>query len=202
MGLRQMLSEELRNLVFGEAKSSDEAVARLSKQPPWDLVILAIVLPGKDGFYVLEEIRRLYPSTRVLLLSMQTDSNVALHARQLGAYGYICENAGRADLLRAVKHVLAGKKYFRNLPSPESHVEAAPLHAGLSTREYEVLLAFVAGKRPGQIATDLGLSIKTVSTYKRRLLDKLGLRSIADLVRYAIDHRLSADDQPFQVSGQ
>jgi DNA-binding NarL/FixJ family response regulator len=189
-GLKQMLSQEYRGLVFGEAKSSDEAAVRLARQP-WDLVILDIAIPSKDGFYVLQDIRCRHPSTRVLVLSVHADPQYAARAEQLGASGYVCKNAGRADLLRAFKSVLAGKRYFADLLSPGTLAETVPGHACLSTREYEIMLAFAAGKRPGEIAAELDLSAKTVSTYKRRVLNKLGLKSTAHLVRYVIDHKLS-----------
>ena len=189
-GLKQTLSHEYRSLVFGEAKSSDEAAVRLARQP-WDLVILDIAIHGQDGFYVLQDIRRCHPSTRVLVLSMHADPQYAARAQQLGASGYVCKDADRADLLRAFQTVLAGKKYFANLPSPGTAAETLPGHAGLSTREYAVMLALVAGKRPGEIAAELHLSVKTISTYKSRLFNKLGLHSTADLVRYVIGHKLS-----------
>lgn len=189
-GLKQLLSQEYRGLVFGEAKNSNEAAVRLARQH-WDIVVLEIAIPGKDGFYVLQEIRRRHPSTPVLVLSMHADSQYAVRCRQLGASGYVCKNAGRVDLLKAFKAVLAGKKYFKDLPPPGTAVETAPGHVGLSAREYAVMLAFAAGKRPGEIAADLNLSAKTISTYKRRVLDKLELHSTAELVRYVIDHGLS-----------
>ena len=189
--MKQLLSQEYRGLVFGEAKNSDEAAVRLLARRHWDLVILALAIPGKDGFYVLQEIRRCHPSTRVLVLSMHTDPQYSVRARQMGASGYVCKNAGRADLLRAFKTVLAGRKYFENLACSGTGVETVPGHAALSAREYAVMLAFAAGKSPGEIAAELNLSVKTISTYKCRLLDKLGLHSTADLVRYVIDHRLS-----------
>jgi DNA-binding NarL/FixJ family response regulator len=189
-GLKLMLSQEFRDLVFGEAKNNDEAALRLAKRS-WDLVILDIALPGKDGFYALQEIRRRHPSMRVLVLSMHADPQYAMRARQMGASGYVSKNAGRAELLRAFKSVLAGQKYFENLPSPGTTVKTAPERAGLSTREHAVMLALAAGKSPGEIAAELNLSVKTISTYKCRILDKLALHSTAGLVRYVIDHRLS-----------
>jgi DNA-binding NarL/FixJ family response regulator len=189
-GLKLMLSQEFRDLVFGEAKNNDEAALRLAKRS-WDLVILDIALPGKDGFHVLQEIRRRHPSMRVLVLSMHADPQYAVRAQQLGASGYVSKNAGRAELLRAFKAVLAGKEYFEALPSAGTSAETVSGHAALSARENSVMLAFAAGKRPGEIAADLNLSAKTISTYKRRVLDKLELHSTAELVRYVIDHGLS-----------
>lgn len=185
-----MLSEEYRGLTFGEAKSGDEAIIRLIRQP-WDLVILGLSILGKNGSYLLQEIRSHHPTTRVLVLGTQADSQYCLRAHEWGASGYVGKNAGRADFLRAFKKLFAGKKHFENLPSQGTAVEPTTRYGGLSAREYSVMLGYLAGKRPSQMASDLGLSVKTISTYRRRLLDKLGLDSTADLIRYAIDHRLS-----------
>ena len=189
-GLKQVLTEEYRSITFGEARTADEALAHVSKQP-WDLIVLDIGIPGKDGFYVLHEILQRRPRTRVLMLSIHADPLYAVRARQIGALGYVCNDAGRSDLVKAFKNVLAGTAHYDASLPPRSAVPPAVDHASLSAREYKVLLAFAAGKRTGEIAAELNLNIKTVSTYKRRLLDKLRLRSTADLVRYVIDHQLS-----------
>ena len=122
---------------------------------------------------------------------MQTDHGFSVRAQQMGAYGYVYKNASRADLFKAFKSVLGGKKYFVDPLVPQKTVEAVARHADLSNRECGVMLAFAAGRRVNEIAADLNLSVKTVSTYKRRLLDKLELHSTADLVRYVIDNQLS-----------
>jgi two-component system invasion response regulator UvrY len=190
LGLQQMLSEDYRGLTFGEAKSGDEAVILVMRQS-WDLVVLGISILGKNGFYVLQEIRSRHPNSRVLVLSTQADPQYSLRAQEWGAYGCVWKNASRTDFRRAFKNVFAGRKHFENVPSQGAATKTVPRHGGLSAREYAVMLGYVAGKRPGEMAVELGLSIKTVSTYKRRILAKLDLDSIADLVRYAIDHRLS-----------
>jgi DNA-binding NarL/FixJ family response regulator len=187
-GLRQLLSQEYRGLVIREAATAEEAETWLAKRH-WDLVILAVALPDKDGFYVLQEIRRCKASTRALLLSMDTEPENVIRARQMGASGYVAKNAARADLLKAIQTVLAGREYFQGFTF--TGPEAEPRHDELSTRERGILLALAAGKRTGEIAAELNLSVTAVSTYKRRVLNKLGLHSTADLVRYAIDHRLS-----------
>ena len=189
VGLQQVLSQEYHGLVFGRAKSGDEAALRLSRQP-WDLVILGSAVPGNERFSVLQEIQRLNPSARVLILSSRADAEHVVRAWQLGASGYLGKSAGRAELLRAVRSIFAGQKHFPRLPPQVWAGETAPGHTRLSTREYGVMLAFVAGKSPSEIAAELHVSVKTISTLKRQLLDKLGLHSIADLVRYAIDHNL------------
>ena len=189
-GLKQVLSQEYRDVVFGEARTADEALAQIKAQP-WRLVILDVSLPDNDGFFVLGEIRARRSEAAVLVLSMHGDSVDAARSRQLGAAGYISsKGCGRSDLLTAFKSVLDGKKHFSG--SICRGVDPSPaLHRNLSAQEWKVLLALAAGGRTGGIAAELGLSAKTVSTYKRRVLDKLGLKSTADLVRYVIDHKLS-----------
>lgn len=190
-GLKQVLGHEFRDLAFGEAQTSDEAIAQIHLQP-WRLVILDIGLPDKDGFFVLQEVRARRPETPVLMLSMHADSLYAARSLRLGAAGYVSKSSGRATLLKAVKTVLEGKQYLsesirRGIGNPKS----VALHADLSLQECKVMLLIAAGRRTGEIAAELNLSAKTVSTYKRRVLNKLGLRSTSDLVRYVITHKLA-----------
>jgi DNA-binding NarL/FixJ family response regulator len=190
-GLKRLLSHEYRDLAFGEARTSEEALAQFKAQP-WRLVILDIGLPDQDGFFVLQEIRTLRPEAAVLMLSMHPDSLYTARSLRLGAAGYVSKSSERSTLLKAIKSVLDGKTYFsesirREVDNPRS----SPLHADLSTQECKVLLAVAAGRRTGAIAAELNLSHKTVSTYKRRVLNKLGVTSTADLVRYVIDHKLA-----------
>ena len=191
LGLKQILSHEFRDVVFGEAGTAKEALAQVAAQP-WHLVILDISLPDDDGFSVLPEICARRPQAAVLMLSMYADPFYAARSLQLGASGYISKSPGRSDLLKAVRSVLDGKKYFsesvlRGVDEPGP----AALHTSLSAQEYKVLLALAAGKRAGEVAAELNLSAKTVSTYKRRVLNKLGIESTAGLVHYVIDHKLS-----------
>jgi DNA-binding NarL/FixJ family response regulator len=120
------------------------------------------------------------------------DSQYAARCLQLGASGYISKSSGRSDLLKAVADVLDGKKHFSESVRREARsLGPAAFHANLSAQEYKVLLALAAGRRTGDVASDLNLSAKTVSTYKRRVLNKLGIESTAALVRYVIDNKLS-----------
>lgn len=190
-GLKQVLSHEYRDIAFGEARTAEEALAK-TKAQRWRLVILDIGLPDKDSFFVLQEISTRRPEAAVLMLGMSPDSLYAGRSRHFGAAGYVSKSAGRSDLLTAVRNVLDGKKYFSEsiLRGVDGQGSIA-LHANLSAREYTVMLAVAAGKRTSEIAAELNLSDKTVSTYKRRILNKLGLRSTSDLVRYVIYHKLS-----------
>ena len=126
------------------------------------------------------------------MLSMHTDSLYASRSSQLGAAGYISKSSSRSDLVKAVRNVLEGRQHFaesacRGVDSPGP----AARHESLSAQEWKVLLALATGRGAGEIAADWDLSVKTVSTYKRRVLNKLGLKSTVDLVRYVIDNRLS-----------
>jgi len=200
-GLKQVLSSEYRDVVFGEAGTAERALAEIKAQP-WRLVILDISLPDEDGFFVLREINAHRPETAVLMLSMHADSLYAARSLKLGAAGFVSKSSGRSDLLKAVRSALDGKKHFSE--SIRLGVDPSPaLHASLSAQEWKVLLALAAGRRTVEIAAELSLSGKTVSTYRRRVLNKLGLKSTADLVRYVIDHKLSyetcVNDWPLPV---
>jgi two-component system, NarL family, invasion response regulator UvrY len=176
LGLKQVLSHQFRDVVFGEAQTAAEALAQIQAQP-WHLVILDVSLPDNDdASSVLREVRVRRPQAAVLVLGMHSNSQYAARSLQLGASGYVSKSSGRSDLLKAVSNVLDGKKYFS---------------AELSAQEYKVLRSLAAGKRTSEVAAELNLSAKTVSTYKRRVLNKLGIGSTADLVRYVIDNHLS-----------
>ena len=192
LGLKQVLGQEFRNIVFGEAQTAAEAMAQIKAQP-WRLVILDVSLPDDgDSFSVLRELRARHPQSAVLVLGKHPDSQYAARSLQLGASGYISRNSGRSDLLKALAAVLDGKKHFSESVRREARTrESAALHTDLSAREYKVLLSVAAGRRTGEAAADLSLSPKTVSTYKRRVMNKLRIKSTADLVRYVIDHKLS-----------
>jgi DNA-binding NarL/FixJ family response regulator len=190
-GLKQLLAHEFRDVAFGEVRTAEEALAQI-KARPWRLVILDIGLPDQDGFFVLREIRAHRPETVTLVLSMNPDSLYALRSLQLGAAGYVSKSSGRSDLLKAIRTVLDGKQYFseairKGVEDPRS---VSP-HTDLSAQECKVMLAIAAGKRTSEIAAEFGVSDKTISTYKRRTLNKLGLKTTSDLVRYVIENNLS-----------
>jgi two-component system invasion response regulator UvrY len=193
-GLTQILQEELRGVTFSEAATATEALLLVQKRR-WHLIILDISLPGKDGLQLLQEIRQTRADARVLILSMHAEHQYATRSLQFGASGYICKDEPRAKLVMAIRNVLAGKKYF---PKPLSctlgATSALPVPAGhneLSARECNVLRMLAAGRRPSDIATELKLSIKTVSTYKVRILNKMHWTSTVDMVHY-VDQTLIA----------
>ena len=193
MGLKQLIGEEFRGTTFGEARTGAKALEWLSKRQ-WQVLIVDIDLPDQNGFSVLSKIYAHHAParSRVLMMSMHADPLHAARARQLGASGYVSKSSNRAELVRAISNVLANQK---DVGPPLSRnavpVENAAPHEQLSPRELLVMLALARGKRIGEIASELSLNIKTVSTYKRRVLNKLKLRSTAGLVRYAIHHKLA-----------
>jgi DNA-binding NarL/FixJ family response regulator len=188
-GLKRLLSQEHRGLVYGEAKTGEEAAGFLAGRK-WDVVIIDISISGVDAFKMLREIRVSSRGTRVLMLSPHANPEHARRARQWQASGYASRNSSRAEIGEAFQCMLEGKPYFADLLPGGSGASAHSPRPPLSDRERDVLLACVAGKRMGEIAAELKLSTKTVSTYKRRILNKLQLTSVAGLVRYAIDHKL------------
>jgi two-component system invasion response regulator UvrY len=192
LGLKQLLGNEFRGVVFGEGETAAQALAQIKAQP-WRLVILDVSLPDdQDALSVLREVRARRPQTAVLVLGDGSPSQDATRSLQLGASGYISKSSDRSDLLNADSNVLDGKKHFGESVRREARSQKpGALHANLSAQEYKVLLALAAGRRTGEVASDLNRSAKTVSTYKRRILNKLGLESTAALVRYVIDHKLS-----------
>jgi two-component system invasion response regulator UvrY len=159
----------------------------------WDVAILDVTDSSNDGFYILQETRRQRPLLPVLALSADADSGWAARALQIGATGCVCNNVGRSELVKAFKNLVAGIPPPGQLPTkrPPAPSPIANGHASLSARERQVLLAVATGKRTREIAAECDLSVKTVSTYKRRALDKLELKSTADLVRYVIKARIA-----------
>lgn len=196
-GLRQLLSEEHRNVVFAEAMNTEEAVSKIAKQP-WDIAVVDISTPGRNRLHLLQETLRRRPGTRVLAIHAVGDTRYPVLALQMGALGCIHNNISRSDLLKAFKSVVAGKVYLSRSVDQTDHPQTpiADKPAQLSVREHTVLLALAAGKRTGEIATEWGLSPKSISTYKRRILDKMGLNSTADLIRYAVGGALR--EEPMQ----
>lgn len=193
-GLKQLLAGEFPELEFGEAKNSQEATELMQRQE-WDLALLDINIPGRNGLEVLEDIRRLQPKTRVLVLSAYPEEEFAIRSIKLGAAGYLNKNSAIDELIAAVKKMLAGGSYITPSLS-EKLAEAigggmrSTAHESLSNRELQVLRLVATGKTVKQIASQLSLSDKTIGTYRTRISRKLGLATNVELARYAIQHRL------------
>jgi DNA-binding NarL/FixJ family response regulator len=192
-GIRQTLREEIRDLEFGVARTESETLSALSKRA-WSLAILGSILPDRDRFALLQRIVTLVPQSRVLMLDRRFAPLREVSAIQLGAFGYIGTDGPLEHLVKAVRSILAGRPYFSasrpDRRARELQAVNSPPHMDLSPRELEVLLAVAAGRTVSSIASGLGLSIKTVSTFKRRTLNKLQLNSTPDLIRYVIENNL------------
>ncbi|NBS97365.1 MAG: DNA-binding response regulator [Betaproteobacteria bacterium] len=183
-GLKRLLSDEADLQVAGEAGDQDTCLAFLRRQAV-DAVLLDINLPGASGFDVLGVIRKAWPALPVLMLSMYREPVYAQHAQQSGANGYVTKDSAPDDLLKAIRMVASGKTWFSRAPGV-----GAPAHTKLSQREWQVMALMVQGLALTRIAADMALSVKTISTHRRRMLDKLDLQSNAELVGYAFCHQL------------
>jgi two-component system invasion response regulator UvrY len=193
-GLRQVVAEECDGAVVEEA-STGQAVLDAVRREDWDLVILDINLPDKNGLEVLKDLQALRPALPVLILSHHAEEQYAARAFKAGAAGYLTKDSAAAELPTAIRKVLAGGRYVSSsfaerLAGHLTGDAGAASHEALSDREHLVLCEIAQGKTVSQIADELALSVKTVSTYRARLLEKLGLANNAELMRYALDHRL------------
>jgi DNA-binding NarL/FixJ family response regulator len=193
-GLKQILSEEPDILEVGEAGSVAEAL-RLSREGEWDVVILDITMPDGSGLDILRELRHEKPQLPVLVLSVHSEDQYALRVLRSGAAGYLTKECAPQELVQAVRRVVSGGKYV-GLDLAERLAEVlagdrdAQAHEQLSDREFQVLCLIGSGKSAGEIAQELSLSPKTVSTYRRRVLDKMHLSSNGELTRYVVEHHL------------
>lgn len=193
-GLQQILSDAFPKGVFGEASGANEALERVSKES-WDVVLLDITMPGKSGMDVLKEIVDAQPNMAVLVLSMHPEDQYAVRVLKAGAAGYITKNTASEEVVGAVQKVLAGGKYVssalaENLAAGlNAHSGKAP-HEMLSDREYQVMRLIALGKSVKEIAYELSLSVKTISTYRTRIMEKTKLKTNADIIRYAVHQKL------------
>jgi DNA-binding NarL/FixJ family response regulator len=192
-GLRHLLAGAFRGAVFGEAASAQEALEMVWKQL-WSLVLLDISMPGRSGLDVLPALKDARPQMPVLVLSTHAEEQFAVRVLRAGASGYITKDCLDEELAGAVKKVLAGGRYLSGdlagrLAGHLAGAEQAP-HERLSDREFQVMRLLARGTALKVIGAQLGLSISTVSTYRLRLLDKMGLRTNAELVLYAVQHGL------------
>ena len=192
-GIRTVLIDRVKDAVVGEAGDAAGALKQLHSSD-WDLMIADISLPGISGLELIKEVRRIRPSLPTLVLSMHPASQFARRALSAGALGYLTKGSELEEFVTAIEQARRGRRYISRdtadlLVRRSVDWEAAP-HETLSDREYQVLRLLGSGKTVSDIGRDLGLSVKTVSTYRARVLDKLGMRSNAELMRYAIENRL------------
>jgi len=190
-GLKDMFTKE--SATFGEAHSGAEAIALVKKQS-WDIAVLDISLGGRSGLEVLVELKQLRPRMPVLILSMHAEEQYAVRAFKAGASGYINKASSGEELRGAILKIIKGGQYVgpslaEKMVLQLSQPGKVP-HESLSNREFEVLCSIASGQTVNEIATKLSLSNKTISTYRRRILDKMDMRTNAELTHYAIRNHL------------
>lgn len=193
-GLKKILDESFTNSHYGEAANSDDVMKNLDEHK-WDIAILDLNMPGKSGLEILKDIKALRPEIPVLVLSMYPEEQFALRVLKSGASGYLTKDSAPEELVLAVNKILDGRKYITQslaelLASDVKIHNVEFPHQLLSDREYEVFLMIAAGKTVSQIANELSLSSKTVSTHRAHILQKTKLKNNADISLYAIRHKL------------
>jgi len=193
-GVKKIFDEQSEAVVFGEASTRLEAL-QLAREQDWDLAVLDLSLGNQSGLEVLKELKELRPRLPVLILSMHSEEQYARRAFKAGASGYITKDSSRTELAKAINKVATGGRYITSTLAERLVFDLGrgsdrPPHQTLSDREFEVMRLIASGKTVTEIAELLSLSDKTISTYRARLLEKMGMRTNAELTRYAIQNKL------------
>ena len=193
-GLRQILQQLEEVVSIGEARDGEEALLFLRTEV-YDVVLLDISLPDHNGLEILKTIKTKWPSTNVLMLSMHPQEQYAIRALKLGASGYLSKDTASEELILAVKKVSSGGKYIsqalaENLARHLDSDSFRPKHESLSNREFEIMIKLANGKSLQMIGDELFISVKTVSTYRCRVMEKMNLKKNTDLTKYCIENKL------------
>jgi two-component system, NarL family, invasion response regulator UvrY len=193
-GVKNILAETLEGATFAEASSAQEALDFAKKQD-WELILLDVSMPGRSGLDIVHELKQLGPQAAVLVLGMQSEALFARQCLKAGAAGYLAKESLPEELTRAVRGVLSGGRYLSaglaELLARDLEKETdRPPHEILSSREFQVMRMLASGKTLTEIARELALSVKTVSTYRARILLKTGMKNNSELIRYAFQHQL------------
>ncbi len=193
-GLRGILAEAFPKLTVAEAVDAREALALAEKQK-WDIILMDINMPGRSGLEALQDLRRLYPQTPVIVLSAFPERDYAVRAFKLGAAGYVSKQTAASELIMAVRKALDGGRYVtpllaEALAATIAGDNTASPHETLSNRELQVFRLVAIGKTLKEIAAELSLSEKTIGTYRARISQKIGLSTNVELARYAVLHKI------------
>jgi two-component system, NarL family, invasion response regulator UvrY len=193
-GLRQILLEEFPSAEITETADAAALFMKVLRED-WDVVITDISMPDKSGLEVLQQIRRDHPRLPVLVLSAHSEDQYAIRALKAGASGYLCKDSASEELVTAIRRILLGKKYITASLAEKLafHLDQdgdRPPHESLSDREFEVMKFLASGKVVSEIASQLCLSVTTISTYRARILTKMNLKTNYDLTRYAMENNL------------
>jgi two-component system invasion response regulator UvrY len=195
-GLKQVIEKSPDMRVGGEALDGQEVLDKVSDEE-WDVLILDFSMPGKSGLDVIKELRRQRPGLPILVLSMHPESELAPRLLKAGVSGYLMKESATKELVNAIRKIHAGGRYVspalgEKLAADLSGERGRQGHELLSDREYQVLICIAAGKTAQEIALELSLSVKTVRTYRDRVMEKLSLKNDVELSRYTHEHRLVA----------
>ena len=193
-GLSQIIGESGDMKVVGEAETSAEAM-RLLRETPCDVMLLDITLPDRNGIETLKLVRKEHPKLQVLMLSMHPENQYALRALKAGAAGYLTKQSAAAQLVSAIRQVNSGRKYVtpavaEELANSFDRDNERPAHELLSMREYQTMCMIASGKSLTEMAAQMSLSVKTVSVYRARVLEKMHLKNNAEITHYAIKNQL------------
>jgi len=199
-GLKQLLQSDPGLAVVGEAGDGHEVLARV-RGTDFDVLLLDMSMPGKSGMELIRQVKAERPKLRILVLSMHEEHQYAVRAIRSGASGYLTKESASRELVAAIRKVAGGGAFISAEVAEQLALSSMPRaegppHTLLSDREYQVFRRLVEGAAVTQIAGDLNLSVKTVSTHKARLMEKLHVANQAELIHYALRHRLSDDPNP------
>jgi two-component system invasion response regulator UvrY len=194
-GLKTVLSENFANVQFGEASSAQEALEK-GWSEEWDVVLLDISMPGRGGLDVLKEFRSSRPKTPVIVLSMHEEDQFAIRVLKLGACSYIRKDSAGHELVKGIEAALRGSKYITPSIAEKLAIhigkdQDGAVHEALSDREFQVMRLLAEGLTVKEVGNELSLSVKTISTYRTRILKKTGLQNNSQIMRYALRNGLS-----------
>ena len=193
-GLKQIVAETNDIIVAGEATNGREVMEHVRARA-WDVLVLDITMPGGSGLDVLKEVKRVRPCLPVLILSMHAEEQFAARVIKAGAAGYLPKESAPDELVKAIRRVVSGIRYVSPAQAAKlvfiaNHDDGTPPHENLSDREYQVLRLIASGQTVTQVANQMRLSVKTISTYRTRILEKMRMATNAQLTHYAIKNRL------------
>lgn len=193
-GLKQLILEEYPSASLAEVSDAESLMSKITEDN-WDIVICDLSMPGRSGLDALRQIKQAYPSLPVLIMSMHPEDQYALRVLKAGASGYLSKENIHEDIIKSIRTVMLGKKFItasvaEKLAQAFEEDQEEFSHEKLSDREFDVFKLLAAGKAVSDIAEQLSLSVTTVSTYRARILDKMHMKSNADLTRYALNNNL------------
>ena len=193
-GLKNIIAETLDIVVKDEANNGTEVIKKILKND-YDMIVLDITMPGRDGIDVLKQIKSFKPDLGILIMSMHPEDQFAYRALKLGASGYINKKRAPREMIEAIRKVASGRIYISNSFAEKMAVDLQidtklPLHKKLSDREHEVMRMITSGRTAKEISVELSLSSKTISTYRTRVLEKMNMKTDAQLTYYAIQNDL------------